>query len=251
MPDQTIYQKPRRAAPGETVVTSTCGHNCGGRCVVNAHVVDDRIVKISTDPARWQPELPPLHACARGVGQIERIYHPDRLQYPMRRVGPRGSGQFERISWDEALDTSPPRCCACAQTYGNAAILDASRSGSTSMLHGCGVPKRFFHMFGGCTDLWSNMSAEAEVFAVRMTFGAKADYKSSGREPTDYVNSKLILMWGWSPADGTFGTGTQQYLKEAKKKGVRIVCVDPRRTRTSVSWPTSISSSSPRPMPRR
>jgi anaerobic dimethyl sulfoxide reductase subunit A len=70
---------------------------------------------------------------------------------------------------------------------------------------------------------------------VRMTYGAKADYKSAGREPTDYVNSKLILMWGWSPADGTFGTGTQQYLKEAKKKGVRIVCVDPRRTRTSVA----------------
>ena len=75
------------------------------------------------------------------------------------------------------------------------------------------------------------MSAEAEIFAVRMTFGA--DNKTSGREPTDYVNSKFILMWGWSPADGTFGTGTPQYLKEAKKKGVRIVCVDPRRTRTS------------------
>ena len=71
MPDQTIYQQPRRMGrAGETVVTSTCGHNCGGRCVVNAHVVNDRIVKISTDPARWQPELPPLHACARGVGQI-------------------------------------------------------------------------------------------------------------------------------------------------------------------------------------
>jgi anaerobic dimethyl sulfoxide reductase subunit A len=94
--------------------------------------------------------------------------------------------------------------------------------------------KRFFYKFGGCTELWSNMSAEAEVFAVRMTFGAKADYKTSGREPTDYVNSKLILMWGWSPADGTFGTGTPQYLKDAKKKGVRIVSVDPRRTRTSV-----------------
>src|SRR5215475_2967364 len=104
MTPPTTYETPRPAGrPGETVVTSTCGHNCGGRCVVNAHVVDDRIVKISTDPARWQPELPPLHACARGVGQIERVYHKERLQYPMRRTGPRGSGQFERISWDEAL----------------------------------------------------------------------------------------------------------------------------------------------------
>ena len=78
------------------------------------------------------------------------------------------------------------------------------------------------------------MSAEAEVFAVRMTYGAEAIYKSAGREPTDYVNSKLIVMWGWSPGDGTFGTGTYQYLKHAKKQGVRIVCVDPRRTRSSI-----------------
>jgi anaerobic dimethyl sulfoxide reductase subunit A len=201
--------------------------------VVNAHVVDDKVVKISTDPARWQPELPPLHACARGVGQIERLYHKDRLKYPMRRTGPRGSGQFERISWDEALDHVASEMRRIRDRYGNAAFLDASRSGNTSALHGFGVSKRFFNKFGGCTLLWSNMSAEAEIFAVRMTFGAKADYKSAGREPTDYVNSKLIVMWGWSPADGTFGTGTYQYLKEAKKKGVRIVAVDPRRTRTS------------------
>ena len=101
------------------------------------------------------------------------------------------------------------------------------------MLHGRSAALRFLYMFGGCTELWSNMSAEAEVFAVRMTFGAKAVYKSAGREPTDYVNSKLILMWGWSPGDGTFGTGTWQYLRQAKKQGVRIVCVDPRRTRSS------------------
>lgn len=236
MPDQTIYQAPRRPGrDGETVVTSTCGHNCGGRCVVNAHVVDDRIVKISTDPARWQPDMPPLHACARGVGQIERLYHKDRLKYPMRRTGPRGSGQFERVSWDEALNQVAAEMRRIRDTYGNAAFLDASRSGNTAALHGFGVSKRFMYKFGGCTELWSNMSAEAEVFAVHMTYGAKADYKMSGREPTDYVNSRLILMWGWSPADGTFGTGTQQYLKDAKKKGVRIVCVDPRRTRTSVA----------------
>ena len=79
-PCQTRRSTSRRVAAGragETVVTSTCGHNCGGRCVVNAHVVDDRIVKISTDPARWQPELPPLHACAPRR-------RPDRAALPSR-----------------------------------------------------------------------------------------------------------------------------------------------------------------------
>src|SRR3989441_2751476 len=88
-------------------------------------------------------------------------------------------------------------------------------------------------MFGGCTELWPNISSQAEVSAVGIPYGAKADYKSAGREPIDYVNSRLIVMWGWSPADGTFGTGTLQYLKWAKKQGVRIVCVDPRLTRSS------------------
>ncbi len=230
----TIYQRPRVAAkPNEAVVTSTCGHNCGGRCVVNAHVVDGRIVRISTDPRKWEPELPPLHACARGVGQIERVYHPDRLKYPLRRKGPRGSGEFERISWDQALDEVARQLLRVRSEHGSAAILDASRSGSLSVLHGRAAAQRFLYMFGGCTVLWSNMSAEAEIFAVRMTYGAQAVYKSAGREPTDYVNSKLIVMWGWSPGDGTFGTGTYQYLKQAKRQGVRIVCVDPRKTRSS------------------
>ncbi|MEJ0019212.1 MAG: molybdopterin-dependent oxidoreductase [Acetobacteraceae bacterium] len=234
MRSATIYEAPR-AAPraGETVVTSTCGHNCGGRCVVNAHVRNDRIVRITTDARRWQPEHPPLPACARGVGQIERTYHPDRLQYPQRRVGPRGSGQFERISWDTALDEVAREMQRVRATHGNAAILDASRTGSQSMLHGRVAAQRFLYMFGGCTDLWSNMSAEAEVFSVRITYGNKVDYKSAGREPTDYVNSRFILMWGWSPGDGTFGTGTMPYLKAARQQGTRIVCVDPRQTMTS------------------
>jgi anaerobic dimethyl sulfoxide reductase subunit A len=229
-----IYEAPRVApAPGETIVTSTCGHNCGGRCVVNAHVRDNRIVKISTDPRKWTPELPPLHACVRGFGQVERMNHPDRLLHPLRRTGPRGSGEFTRISWDEALDEVAANLRRVRDTYGPAAILDCSRSGNTAMLHNRAVVQRFLYMFGGCTDLWSNLSAEAEVFAVRETFGQKAEYKSAGREPIDYVNSRLIIMWGWSPGDGHFGTGTMEYLKHAKRQGVRIVCVDPRRTKTS------------------
>ena len=234
MTPRTIYEAPRVAPrEGETVVTSTCGHNCGGRCVVNAHVVDGRIVKISTDPRKWTFELPPLHACVRGFGQVERVYHPDRLKQPLRRTGPRGSGRFEPISWDAALDEVAREMLRIRDAYGNAAILDASRSGNLSMLHNRAAAQRFLYMFGGCTELWSNMSAEAEIFAVHMTYGAKAEYKSAGREPTDYLNSKLIVMWGWSPADGTFGTNTLQYLKWAKKQGVRIVCVDPRQTRSS------------------
>jgi len=226
----TLYEAPRAAGkPGETVVTSTCGHNCGGRCVVNAHVVDGKIARISTDPRKWTPEMPPLHACVRGFGAAERVNHPDRVTRPLRRVGPRGSGHFEPISWDEALDEVAGQIRRVIDTYGPAAILDASRSGSTAMLHNRAAVQRLFHKLGGCSELWSNLSVEADVFAVRHTFGAKADYKAAGREMLDFANSKLIIMWGWSPGDGHFGTNTFEYLKLAKKAGVRIVCVDPRR----------------------
>ena len=235
MRSATLYEAPRPPprTPDETVVTSTCGHNCGGRCVVNAHVRDGRIVHISTDSRRWNPAHPPLAACARGVGQVERMNHPDRLLQPLRRTGPRGSGAFTPIGWDEALDEVATQLRRVRATYGNAAILDASRSGSLSVLHGRVAAQRFMNLFGGCTELWSNLSAEAEIFAVRATYGPRTGYKVAGREPTDYANSKLMLMWGWSPGDGTFGTGTMQYLKQAKRQGTRIVCIDPRLTETS------------------
>jgi anaerobic dimethyl sulfoxide reductase subunit A len=231
---RTLYETPRPAAqPGEEIVTSTCAHNCGGRCVVNAHVRDGRIVKISTDPRRWTPDLPPLHACVRGFGAAERVNHPDRLLHPLRRVGRRGGGSFERVSWGEALDEVAREMRRIRAGWGPAAILDCSRTGSTALLHGRVAVQRLLHLFGGCTELWSNMSAEAEVFALRHTYGRAADYKQSGREPVDYANSRLIVMWGWSPGDGHFGTGTLQYLKWARAQGTRIVCIDPRITTTS------------------
>ena len=194
MTTATLYERPRlKARPGETIVTSTCGHNCGGRCVVNAHVVDDRIVKISTDPARWQPG-------AAAAARLRPRRRPDRARLSSRppeipdasrrpaRLGPvrahllgRGDGAGRRAS-----------CSACARTTAMPSILDASRSGSLSMLHGRGVAKRFFYKFGGCTDLWSNMSAEAEVFAVRMTFGAEGrlqDRRAASRPTTSTRSS--------------------------------------------------------------
>jgi anaerobic dimethyl sulfoxide reductase subunit A len=235
MKPKTIYEAAREAgAPGEDVVTSTCGHNCGGRCVVNAHVKDGRIVRISTDPRKWTFEMPPLTACARGFGAADRVNHPDRLRYPMRRVGPRGSGAYERVSWDDALDEVAAQMLRIRFAFGPAAILDCSRSGNTAVLHNRAAIQRLLHLFGGCTELWSNLSNEAEIFALRHTYGPKADCKFSGREPTDYVNSRLMILWGWSPADGTFGTNNPQYLRWAHERGVRIVSVDPRATRTSV-----------------
>ena len=170
MISRTIYQDPRQAAaPGEHVVAGTWAHNCGARCVVNAHVRDGRIVKISTQSGPWNPELPPLYACVRGFGAAEYVNHPDRLKYPVRRVGKRGSGEFERITWDEALDKVASQMLRIRDTYGPEAILDCSGTGSTTLLHNRTVVRRLLNKFGGCTELAGSMSNEAELFAIRRT----------------------------------------------------------------------------------
>jgi anaerobic dimethyl sulfoxide reductase subunit A len=233
---QTIYQKPRGPeAPGERIVTSTCPYSCGGRCVVNAHVRDGRIVKISTHPGQWNPELPPLYACVRGFASEAHVNHPERLMHPLRRVGERGSGKFERISWDEALDEVAGQMFRIRDTYGPASILDCSLSGGAGgLLHSAKTLRRLLNLFGGSTELWGNLSREAEEFAARHTFGQYgSELGRLGRQRTDYRNSKLMILWGWSPGDGSFGTGTLEYLKWAKKQGVRMICVDPRMTHTS------------------
>ncbi len=82
-----------------TIVPTGCCHDCGGRCVLKAHVKDGKIIKLETDNG----DQPQIRACLRGRSYRQRVYSPDRLKHPLRRVGERGEGRFERISWDEAL----------------------------------------------------------------------------------------------------------------------------------------------------
>ncbi|MCC7106069.1 MAG: molybdopterin-dependent oxidoreductase [Chloroflexi bacterium] len=220
------------AQPGEQIFITTCAHNCGGRCVVRAHVQDGRLVRISTDNTPWNDEQPPLRACGRGFAGADRVNRSDRLLYPLVRSGPRGNGEFRRASWDEALELAASEIRRIVDTYGPTAIADLSRSGSTSMLHNRGAVGRLLNMLGGCTDLWGNLSNEAEIFAIKHTFGVGAEFKATGREGQDYLNSRLIVMWGWSPADGTFGTNTTQWLHRARQAGVRIVTINPRLSRS-------------------
>src|SRR5512132_3064097 len=80
-------------------------HNCGGRCLLIAHVRDGRIVRLDADDRPDDLAAPQLRACVRGRAYLRRQYHPDRLLHPLKRAGRRGDGRFRRISWDEALET--------------------------------------------------------------------------------------------------------------------------------------------------
>lgn len=114
-----------------TIVPTGCLHDCGGRCVLKAHVREGKIIRIETDNG----EEPQIRACLRGRSYRQRVYHPDRLKYPLRRIGQRGEGRFERISWDEALDQVSSEMKRIKERYGNSAILLAAGSGNMGLLH--------------------------------------------------------------------------------------------------------------------
>ncbi|MCB1399479.1 MAG: molybdopterin-dependent oxidoreductase, partial [Rhodobacteraceae bacterium] len=228
----------------ETVVTS-CAHNCGSRHMLVAHKKGDVIVRLSTDNGSYQgdaygtdtEEKPQLRACLRGRSYRSRLYSPERLLYPMKRVGRRGEGKFKRISWDQALTEIAERMVYLRDKYGPQALLDQSYAGASyGVLHKSdqieGLLGRFLGMFGCRTSSWSVPSYQATTFSSRMTFGTIED----GNEDDAYAHSRLMIMWGWNPAYTFHGGNTFYYLRMAKQRGCKFVLVDPQYTDSAAAY---------------
>ncbi|MFC1914006.1 molybdopterin-dependent oxidoreductase [Chloroflexota bacterium] len=210
----------------EKIVRTTCASHCGGTCVLRVHVKDGVITRIETDDG----EEPQLRACARGRAYRQRVYDSSRLKYPLKRVGTRGKGRFERITWSEALDTVAKELIRIRDTHGPASIVFAPGAGDITQVHN---PFRLFHktlsLIGGYTPTWGVWSYQGGIFAVTNTYG---DWRS-GNSRDDLLNSRLIILWGWNPANTVCGTNTCWYLARAREAGTRVVAVDPRLTDTA------------------
>lgn len=211
-----------------TIVPTGCCHDCGGRCVLKAHVKDGKIIRFETDNG----EEPQIRACLRGRAYRQRVYAPDRLQYPLRRVGERGSGEFERISWDEALDTVATELKRIKETYGNSAIFLAGGSGNQGILHGPIPVGAMLQAFGGFTRTWGSPSYEAALFASMATYGTIR----TGNSRDDLFNSRLVILWGWNPANTIWDPETAMTLAKVREKGIKMVAVDPRYTDTAATF---------------
>ena len=207
---------------GEGIVRTTCASHCGGSCLLKLHVTDGVITRIETDDG----DEPQLRACARGRAYRQRVYAPDRLLYPLKRIGERGRGKFKRISWDAAMDTIAANIIRVKDDYGPASILLLSMGGDIHNLHFAFQMSRLLALSGGYTATWGLTSYGGGISAQRATYGTH--FTSNGRD--DLVNSRLIIMWGWNPANTISGVNTNWYLVQAKEAGARIVVVDPRYT---------------------
>lgn len=205
----------------EHIILSTSSFDCGGRCPLRIHVKDGVITRIEGDG--YSDEEGQLRACWRGRAYRHWIYHPDRLLYPMKRTGERGSRDFARISWDEAMDTIVPQLKRVKDTYGNSAIYYGG-GGHTGALHTAGALGRALSMFGGYTAAYGNISSEGAVWAVMASYGNVM----VGHSRPDMLNSKLIIMWGWDPVRMVSGTDTIYNLIKARDAGIPIISIDPR-----------------------
>ncbi|UCF84327.1 MAG: molybdopterin-dependent oxidoreductase [Desulfobacteraceae bacterium] len=211
-----------------TIIPTGCCNDCGGRCVLKAHVKDGKIIRFETDNG----EEPQIRACLRGRAYRQRVYSPDRLKHPLRRVGERGRGKFERVSWDEATDVVASELMRIKETYGNSAILLAAGAGNQGMLHGPGPVGRMLLQFGGFTRAWGGASYEGPLFASMATYGTIR----TGNSRDDLLNSRLVIMLGWNPANTIWDPETSLCLARVREQGIKIVAIDPRYTDSAATF---------------
>lgn len=202
-------------------VHAACPHDCPDTCAMRVTVDDGRVVRIAGDP-----EHPSTAGalCTKVSRYAERTYHPDRLLHPLRRVGRKGEGRFERVSWDEALDTVAARLKAVAARDAQA-IVPYSYAGTMGLLQGESMAARFWHRLGA-SRLERTICASAGGEALAATYGGKV-----GMHLRFFARSKLIVVWGSNSIASNLHFWT--LAQQAKRDGARLWCIDPRRTETA------------------
>lgn len=232
-----VYSKITKTAEAVSVgeeekVITTCGTlNCGGRCLIKAHLKDGVITRLSTDTKEDTFDLPQLRACVRGRGYKQFFYNPDRLKRPMKRVGKRGEGKFEEISWEEAIDYIAKELTRITEQYGPACRYSNYASGQSGSIIGAGnMAKRLFGLTGGYLGFHNSYSSAQTSNATPYTYGTT----KTGSTLNTLSDSKLIILWGHNPVETRFGL-TDYYVKKAKEAGAKIVVIDPRESDTAVA----------------
>ena len=208
------------------VIPIACNFDCGGGCALHAHIEDGEIKRITDNPLGGKY----LQGCIRGYQLQHMQYHPDRLTKPLIRTGKRGSGEFREITWDEALDLVAEKLRYHREHNGPESVLFLGGSGSTrGALHNTSrLPKRFLSMYGGYTERSLSYSIAACAYTTPYVLGDL----DAGLYPATLRHTDLIILWGANIVDNRFGGSIESYIREAKERGVRVVGVEPRRTRT-------------------
>ncbi|KAK43073.1 molybdopterin oxidoreductase [Caballeronia jiangsuensis] len=207
-------------APAE-FARAVCPHDCPDTCAMRVTVRDGKAVKISGDP-----DHPPTQGvlCTKVARYAERTHHKDRLLTPLRRIGKKGEGRFEPITWDEALQLAAERLKPIAQRAPEA-IVPYSYAGTMGLVQGESIAARFFNVLGA-SRLERTICAAAGAAGLRYTYGA-----SLGMHAEFYEESELILIWGANPIASSLHFWTR--AQEAKRRGAKLIAIDPYKSLTA------------------
>jgi anaerobic selenocysteine-containing dehydrogenase len=199
-----------------------CPHDCPDTCSMVYHVKDEKLIAVkgNADHPMTRGGL-----CVKLNDYEKRHYHPDRLLYPMKRVGPKGTKQFERISWDEALDTIVDKWQAIIKEHGPQAIMPNSYLGNQGLVHGLNGGDAFFARLGA-TVTERTFCGEGSCTAWLLTVGPTA-----GVDPESFIHSKFIIIW----ACNSVSTNLHHWhiIKEAQKNGAKVVVIDAYASKTA------------------
>lgn len=204
-------------------IRAVCPHDCPDTCGMLVTVQDGRAISLRGDPDH---PFTRGFLCQKVSRYLERVYHPDRLQYPMKRIGSKGRGEFERISWEEAIDLIASRFAdIAASSDGPQAILPYSYAGTMGKLQGSSLDRRFFHRLGASL-LDRTICATAGTAGCDITLGTRA-----ALDPESVIHSRYIINWG----SNTSVTNMHLWaiMHQARKQGARIISIDPYKSRTA------------------
>ena len=205
-----------------TIVRGACPHDCPDTCAMLVTVEDGRAVKVQGDPDHpfTQGGL-----CVKVNNYTDRAYSPDRVLYPLRRVGPKGGGRFERITWDDALDEIAGRFEGIVAEHGPEAIMPCSYLGTEGILNGMNAGDAFFNRLGA-TIAERTYCDSGSCTAYFMTLGP-----TPGMDPESFVHARYIVIW----ACNMISTNLHMwpFVAEAQRRGAKVVVIDPVRHRTA------------------
>ncbi|MBS3911700.1 MAG: molybdopterin oxidoreductase family protein [Hydrogenophaga sp.] len=202
-------------------VRGACPHDCPDTCALITTVENGVAIRVQGNPAHRHTDGA---LCTKVSRYTERSYHPERLLQPLKRVGPKGSGHFEPVSWDTALDDIAARLTAIAARDPQA-IQPYSYAGTMGLVQGEGMAARFFHRLGAA-HLERTICASAGAEGLMNTLGGKV-----GMKVEHFAEAKLIVIWGSNPIASNLHFW--RLAQQAKRDGARLVCIDPRRSETA------------------
>ena len=202
-------------------VIGACPHDCPDTCSLVTTVENGKAIRVQGNPAHPMTDGV---LCTKVSRYTERTYHPDRILQPLKRTGPKGSGQFAPVSWEEALNDIASRLGAIASKDPQA-ILPYSYAGTMGQVQGEAMAMRFFHKLGASL-LDRTICSSAGSEALAYTFGAKM-----GMRVEFFAESKLIIIWG----SNSIGSNLHfwRIAQEAKRNGAKLICIDPRKSETA------------------